>query len=1685
MNAILTISNKRMDGENQELITQSPNNDQPINHLNNITNELQKLTETTNEINQKKNLVDLTTYQGNLMLLFNEISMTTIYYDAYWFLQYFVPIVQIFILFLSPFLPSLWDKQNKVGDGIRHLSSALSFSPKSYEDAEYDLPGALVLAILYILIGLWFCIIPFIHMVLKHFSQPILYVSAVLSQIVMPFLLIPFSSHVGLALSVISNDISSGKVFLLIVLIVVYILVLIGHTFLASMNCFLITPNPSPIASYKGHHPAFILTFASVYIVLANLSTIADSWVTIIVLVAHILCNVYFIYDVFQFPFVCFGTHVFAASLYTGNIIGHLLSIVQLAGLDIPEVVRIVIPYVIFIISLIVYYFILRIFRNQALDILSNTETHNDAERREYYGSLNIKSKSQFSRIGRIGMSNLSPLFIDWTFPIYAGEITMDMSELLCYALFVTFFPTEEQAAAYFIEQITKTPMSSFRDRFIIYRVKSTYLKRFLSDSEEASASFEEANEFTEQTLMTMREFWLKLSADPESIQMRDIEAIGNALKKSKKLWKQGMAQFPNDSRFAGGFANFLLECMVDPEAGVFLKLKSAHLQSGLHADIDPLFRAFAIARPFIFREKICDKKGNIKRSAFEITSGTTVTISTTAMERLQEDIDHGAIDDMIGELYLYPNLRKTLKRATSHYKPRLISIGISLTLLAFVIFIVGFIISMLVFIPIFDNAVQYFDRIDSAMHLRTNIFLGKCAIMLQWASQIGKLFTNEEYQTEFQNDESILNEPATLRSYDINQQVAESMDLIVSSYIDFSRSFNEFMASSSNTSLDVLVFNADIVERDVCNSAGKIIKTEKLPLTNSIALLVYLYYGSAYGNRNYTEFVISQEFCQADTLMRSIPLALDQGVQYTRESLITDLDENRSTIRNFTIVFILFTVAIWILLAFPLIIYYLDAKRLFNALKSVEPSAAQQGSEHVLLTSQTNETINIIHASQSLSTYDIVMIILNILFSLVMMVSMIILFVTLQDSNSKSLDLVDWSITGTRRLSVAYGILAQMTEAMIFQESENPPFTTVKDAFAVGLNLAESLKQTETWFFNGDVGIKGNFEDIDNLHLTDQCEAPAITATKHQFYHCLGLDQLISTYILYAEGFNNNSKLNGPDFINFFHLCVSEVSERLTLSSDLLDEKMESTVKNQLVINVFMLILYLISMIVVVICVNENAGKLKTILKASMILFRRIPPPEIANCKVLKNILVGKERNDDDKEEIAQYVIFDSLPTAVLALAKDTTIEAMNENAKKLFGFLTGQIIGQKLDCLIHPVDESEINGNEEMKEEDAGAIHLYQAFEENNKPTEAQKEHQPNNNNNEQQQQQQPLTPTSSPPMIVLCHCSDDSNVRCEANLYHIPDSTGTNKNYILFLSEKKDDMIMDKNLKEAKEEVTKLKNQLVPSDVQGFIRGDRTDFTFLSKTVTVVTLQIYGFFDLLKKEGYEKFFPKLDKLFQHLEVGCVQFPPMMKQRQFTDTFIAIGGLFNVTDDAKLHAQAAMAYATKMIEDTANSEETDSFGDEFRLQVGISTGGPLVCGLVGDQLKVFDCAGPLLTEAITLAENSLPSRILISQSTKDLLSENTFESAMVINHSQTFWVPNFIENRSVTGLAASGSFVSSSRLKLDILPKNMNTVKMNMKNSMAPSILEDDEGFHPNDPNNDSNHQKSPSNDKKGGKK
>jgi class 3 adenylate cyclase len=109
-------------------------------------------------------------------------------------------------------------------------------------------------------------------------------------------------------------------------------------------------------------------------------------------------------------------------------------------------------------------------------------------------------------------------------------------------------------------------------------------------------------------------------------------------------------------------------------------------------------------------------------------------------------------------------------------------------------------------------------------------------------------------------------------------------------------------------------------------------------------------------------------------------------------------------------------------------------------------------------------------------------------------------------------------------------------------------------------------------------------------------------------------------------------------------------------------------------------------------------------------------------------------------------------------------------------------------------------------------------------------------------------------------------------------------------------------------------------------------------------------------------------------------------VRQSELSDTFIAVAGLFSA-DEPKVYAHAALEFAKDVLDEIQGTET------ELRVLIGITVGGPLLCGLAGTTNNIFTASGSAVEEAVALTELSAPNKVLVSAATKELLLNVDFD--------------------------------------------------------------------------------------------
>lgn len=1568
---------------------------------------------------EKQVFVDSTSFAGAFMILFNEMIPLPFNHWFYWGIQYFIPIIHLFCLMISPHLSACW----KDNSDAKYLACVMSFSPTSLTN-EFDVIPTSIMCVILLLEMIVALVVPATYKQ-KRYPRAAVAVEAAITQVFLPLLIIPFTVHVTYLFDSLQTGVDVADVLLLVFFLAVLVLALAMVRFMAQMNCFLLLPNKSPIATYEGKHPAMSLIGACAYIVLSALCALFEKWLLAIVMFLDIAFLCYLVYDLFQFPFVKEGTHPFAAAVYIGTMVGHIMNAIYLFGLDIPDLVRICVPYGVFVIS---YFIMICVFRKMVAKtclMLSQTECQTDAERREYFDSLEITKQSDLDRMCRIGMTKFCPLVIDWTFLLYAGRFQNDLQSLLNSGLYVSFFPGEQQASCLFIEEISKHTHMSFVQRYANYRMRLLNHKRFSNDSEDATALYAHAREMTASLIMSISDFWNKVVSSPDMVNQADIEDLATKRGQTKSLWKEGLKQFPNDSRFANGYAHFLFECDVDVEQGALMKLKSGHMAKGFTGEVDPVFRAFAIARPMLIRNNICDKLGNIKHSAFEISHGTTMTISTAALEKLEEDIDSGMADKLIQELFHWPNLRKSLAKATTNYRPKLYNLAVGLLIVALFLFVAYLITLGIVTLPIVSAERTFFDRIDATRDVDWYITLSRMLAMLLWASETNTLFDSYMIALTLP-PEVYLEEGQIVQLQNMAGQMRERIQDLTDSYLHMIDHFATYMRTHDDItrSMESLLNNS--VKTYICANGNSVVPGGiSVSLRTAVISILYHLRSMSTDPIDWMTFNESDTLCQFATTSATVSNACINAMDVCFEEFIEENEKDRYILDtclwvSFVFIFVVFLPLMHVIL----IVYTVETSTVLDAIKSLPPEAARQSTESLIAGDQETQEDVIEHLisggadTRSKKAYFVLAHILVLALFIFFVVAYLILQL---EHNKANVNYIFWNFSGSLRNSKVCLIVAQVMYGLLLMD-----FPTTYSSGGVELSristVVNQLLDVQRQYYHGNgqyPGIKGFNKRIDEINTIDMtCQSDG-RGTQHELYACLCFERKISTLQTYTSQVTNATKINSSLVLDIMHMSNSEMARDLTEMHDILSSSLDEA---ELVTNALSAVCIAGGLLAAVGMICTLAGlmsRLKKLIKMQMILIRRIPPPALANCHVIRKLLLGPHK-DKAVETNSIQIIFNKLPTPALTISEDETIEAMNDMAKEVFGYLNGQIVGQKLDCLIRKRDATDEDA--EMTEAEIGSEKLYTAL----------------------TNMQVPDCTDLEMNTFVDCRCADDSMIPCKAALFGVKDISGLANNFILFLHDTREDEHILKEIQAAKDEVLRLMNQLIPSDVRGFIRDDRTDFTFVSKCATAVAIQICGFHDMLRRTTQENLFEQIHKLFSIFEVECVRHPPVMRQKHVGDVFLAVSGLF-IADEPKVKAQAAVQFACDAVDEALRMNDPDS--DEnlhIKVQVGIATGGPLLCGLSGDEVQTFDASGKVIEEAMYLADLSYPNHALCCERTKEVLPNTEFDPGPTIDgFRETFYLANFIDkeliaayNRTNTTFASMGTAVRGDSRRSSVFP-------------------------------------------------
>jgi PAS domain S-box-containing protein len=525
--------------------------------------------------------------------------------------------------------------------------------------------------------------------------------------------------------------------------------------------------------------------------------------------------------------------------------------------------------------------------------------------------------------------------------------------------------------------------------------------------------------------------------------------------------------------------------------------------------------------------------------------------------------------------------------------------------------------------------------------------------------------------------------------------------------------------------------------------------------------------------------------------------------------------------------------------------------------------------------------------------------------------------------------------------------------------------YTAVGPPYAADVQLAAAKQQFDDFdelsmdFYNGSdriPGVMNQFSELDDLQIRDTCE-PRQGEFLHDLYRCFSVRALSSQMGSLLDTFtmtvNHTTPFDAPEVTDLAHLVLTELTSKLKRQNEIIRDELDARDTIMTVIAIFIIVILILAFFCHLWFVLLSVRRSRRIAKLGMALLRRVPPPDIVNNPAICGLLLGESNTPEVTAHSASSVTFESCPRASLIVSVDEIVEDINRRARAIFDLERRQVIGQKLDTLIV------------RRPKDRGSHALFETLEEMRKPRCDNMSHQ----------------------FAVHCARPDDSLIPCRADVEGVPDLSGKLAGFLVFLTEMSEEQQVLANLHAARDRVRRLERRLMPSDIRGFLHDDRSDFSFTTRTVCVVALQIANFPAHLRQQGTIPWFRRVHALWHRLSIIAAHYPALTRQNDLPEVFTAIAGLFS-GDAATSFAHASVEFAKDALTDICVNET------EMRVSVGISVGGPLLCGLSGTEPQRFMASGRAIEDALALSELSSANRILVSVAVKNMLEDVEFDT-------------------------------------------------------------------------------------------
>ena len=193
-----------------------------------------------------------------------------------------------------------------------------------------------------------------------------------------------------------------------------------------------------------------------------------------------------------------------------------------------------------------------------------NQEDNNEQDKKEFLESINLGSDSMAIFYIQVGISNLSPLCVDFSFMKYLINIRASPNILFFLIQLTAMIPAQMQFLSQLIATVNRTgAIFSIIQSYILYQSRKVNVIRQSVSSKEEMSEAKLLFKMSEETISMVRGFWGEISHTKSDISTASLRYFRNSSIRTSSSYLDALDQFPRSQKIYDQYIRFLKQWVI------------------------------------------------------------------------------------------------------------------------------------------------------------------------------------------------------------------------------------------------------------------------------------------------------------------------------------------------------------------------------------------------------------------------------------------------------------------------------------------------------------------------------------------------------------------------------------------------------------------------------------------------------------------------------------------------------------------------------------------------------------------------------------------------------------------------------------------------------------------------------------------------------------------------------------------------------------------------------------------------------------------------------------------------------------------------------------------------------------------------------------------------------------------